>query len=65
MSHRYHIPPSGHTTFVAKNFVICSFVERPLESSEHKVLKVPFYHSNIDFDEVLFYHQGSFLVETT
>jgi homogentisate 1,2-dioxygenase len=60
MSHRYHIPPSGHTTFVAKNFVICSFVARPLESSEHGVLKVPFYHSNIDYDEVLFYHQGNF-----
>lgn len=60
MSHRYHIPPSGHTTFVAKNFVVCSFVERPLEDSKHKVLKVPFYHSNIDFDEVLFYHQGDF-----
>ena len=37
--------------FVAKNFVICSFVERPLEDEKHKVLKVPFYHSNIDFDE--------------
>ena len=60
MSHRYHIPPSGHTTFVANNFVVCSFVERPLESTEHKVLKVPFYHSNIDYDEVIFYHQGSF-----
>lgn len=60
MSHRYHIPPSGHTTFVCKNFVICSFVERPLEDSKHGVLKVPFYHSNIDFDEVLFYHQGNF-----
>ena len=60
MSHRYHVPPSGHTTFVANNFVICSFVERPLESAEHKVLKVPFYHSNIDYDEVIFYHQGSF-----
>jgi homogentisate 1,2-dioxygenase len=60
MSHRYHIPPSGHTTFVAKNFVICSFVERPLEDSKHKVLKVPFYHNNIDYDEVLFYHQGNF-----
>ncbi len=60
MSHRYHIPPSGHTTFVAKNFVVCSFVERPLEDEKHKVLKVPFYHSNIDFDEVLFYHQGNF-----
>lgn len=59
-SHRYHIPPSGHTTFVCKNFVICSFVERPLESTEHGVLKVPFYHANIDYDEVLFYHQGNF-----
>lgn len=59
-SHRYHMPPSAHTTFVCKNFVICSFVERPLEDSKHEVLKVPFYHSNIDFDEVLFYHQGDF-----
>ncbi len=60
MSHRYHVPPSGHTTFVAPNFVVCSFVERPLEDTKHKVLKVPFYHSNIDYDEVIFYHQGSF-----
>ncbi|MCB9060258.1 MAG: homogentisate 1,2-dioxygenase [Halobacteriovoraceae bacterium] len=60
MSHRYHIPPSGHSTFIANNLVICSFVERPLESSDHEVLKVPFYHSNIDYDEVLFYHKGNF-----
>jgi homogentisate 1,2-dioxygenase len=60
MSHRYHIPPSGHTTFLAGNFIVCSFVERPLEDTKEKVLKVPFYHSNIDFDEVLFYHQGEF-----
>lgn len=59
-SHRYHMPPSVHTTFVAKNFVVCSFVERPLEETESGALKVPFYHSNIDFDEVLFYHQGDF-----
>jgi len=59
-SHKYHIPPSGHTTFVAHNFVICSFVARPLEDSKEGVLKVPFYHSNIDFDEVLFYHEGDF-----
>lgn len=60
MSHRYHIPPSGHTSFVCQNFIICSFVARPLEDSKHEVLKVPFYHSNIDFDEVLFYHSGDF-----
>lgn len=60
MSHKYHIPPSGHTTFVARNFVVCSFVARPLEDSKEGVLKVPFYHSNIDFDEILFYHEGDF-----
>lgn len=59
-SHRYHIPPSGHTMFVCKNFVVCSFVARPLEHSSEGVLKVPFYHSNIDYDEVLFYHEGNF-----
>lgn len=59
-SHKYHIPPSGHTTFVCHNFVICSFVARPLEYTSEGVLKVPFYHSNIDYDEVLFYHQGNF-----
>lgn len=59
-SHKYHVPPSGHTTFLCKNFVVCSFVARPLEHSSEGVLKVPFYHSNIDYDEVLFYHQGNF-----
>jgi len=59
-SHRYHMPPSAHTTFVCHNFVICSFVARPLEFTSEQVLKVPFYHSNIDYDEILFYHQGNF-----
>ncbi len=59
MSHRAHLPPSAHTTLVAQNFVVCSFVPRPLESDED-ALKVPFYHQNIDYDEVLFYHNGDF-----
>jgi homogentisate 1,2-dioxygenase len=59
VSPRFHLPPSVHTTFVAQNFVICSFLPRPLESEEG-AMKVPFYHRNIDFDEVLFYHEGNF-----
>ncbi len=59
ISPRYHLPPSVHTTFLAQNFVICSFLPRPLES-EPGAMKVPFYHRNIDFDEVLFYHDGNF-----
>ena len=59
MSHRYHLPPSAHTTFVASRFVICTFVPRPIES-DPGALKVPFYHNNDDYDEVLFYHEGDF-----
>jgi homogentisate 1,2-dioxygenase len=59
MSHRYHIPPSVHSTFVADRFVVCTFVPRPIES-DPGALKVPFYHSNDDFDEVIFYHSGEF-----
>ena len=59
MSHRYHIPPSVHTTFAAGRFVICTFVPRPLES-DPGALRVPFFHSNDDYDEVIFYHRGSF-----
>ncbi len=60
LSDRYHLPPSAHTTFVARNVAICTFAPRPLENGDPAALKVPFYHSNIDFDEVLFYHAGDF-----
>lgn len=59
MSHRYHLPPSAHTTFVANRFVVCTFVPRPFET-DPDALKVPFFHNNDDYDEVIFYHKGSF-----
>jgi homogentisate 1,2-dioxygenase len=59
MSHRYHLPPSAHTTFLANRFVVCTFVPRPFES-DPGALKVPFFHNNDDFDEVIFYHRGEF-----
>ena len=59
LSDRYHLPPSAHTTFVANRFVVCTFVPRPFET-DPGALKVPFFHSNDDYDEVIFYHQGEF-----
>lgn len=59
LSPRVHLPPSAHTTLVANGFVVCTFLPRPLES-DADALKVPFYHQNIDYDEVLFYHDGDF-----
>jgi homogentisate 1,2-dioxygenase len=59
VSGRVHLPPSVHTTFVAQGFVVCTFLPRRIEE-DADALKVPFYHQNMDFDEVLFYHDGNF-----
>jgi homogentisate 1,2-dioxygenase len=59
MSDRYHLPPSAHTTFLARAFVICTFAPRPLES-DPGALKVPFFHNNDEYDETIFYHKGNF-----
>lgn len=58
-SHRYHLPPSVHTTFVADRFVVATFAPRPFET-DPGAIKVPFFHNNDDYDEVLFYHAGDF-----
>jgi homogentisate 1,2-dioxygenase len=59
MSHRVHLPPPAHGTFLMHNAVICTFLPRPLEE-DPEALKVPFFHRNTDYDEVLFYHAGDF-----
>lgn len=58
-SARYHLPPSVHCTFQAGGSLISTFAPRPLES-DPSALRVPFYHRNMDYDEVLFYHAGDF-----
>ena len=60
MSHRYHLPPSAHTTWVGNRFVVCTFTPRPFET-DPAALKVPFFHNNDDYDEVIFYHEGNFV----
>ncbi len=59
MSHRVHLPPPAHTTFLMNNAVVCTFLPRPLEE-DADALRIPFYHRNSDYDEVLFYHAGDF-----
>lgn len=59
VSHRYHLPPSAHSTFVSDRFVVCTFAPRPFET-DPGALKIPFFHNNDDYDEVLFYHAGDF-----
>ena len=59
MSHRAHLPPSAHTSFVTEGAVVCSFLPRPLEQ-DPEALRVPFFHRNTDYDEFIFYHDGDF-----
>jgi homogentisate 1,2-dioxygenase len=60
VSPRYHLPPSAHTTFVAPGFVVCTFAPRPMESDPEAV-RLPFFHRNVDYDEVILYHRGEFM----
>ncbi|MFM2135328.1 MAG: hypothetical protein RL021_728, partial [Bacteroidota bacterium] len=57
---RVHLPPPIHQTFEAHNFVVCSFVPR-LYDYHPLSIPVPYNHSNIDSDEVLYYVDGDFM----
>jgi homogentisate 1,2-dioxygenase len=57
---RIHQPPPSHLTFRGRNFVICSFVPRLLDWDERAV-PVPYHHSNLDSEEVIYYVNGDFI----
>jgi homogentisate 1,2-dioxygenase len=56
---RIHQPPPVHQTFQGPNFVVCSFVPRKLDYHPLSI-PVPYNHSNIDSDELLYYVNGNF-----
>ena len=57
---RIHLPPPIHQTFEGHNFVICSFVPR-LYDYHPLSIPAPYFHSNIDSDEVMYYVDGQFM----
>lgn len=54
-----HLPPPVHATFAAPGALVCSFVPRPLDFHP-QANPVPFPHSSVDVDEVLFYANDAF-----
>jgi homogentisate 1,2-dioxygenase len=54
-----HQPPPIQQTFECKGFVICTFAPRLLDTHP-QAIKVPYVHSNVEADEVLFYVRGNF-----
>ncbi|MCP3012191.1 homogentisate 1,2-dioxygenase [Nocardiopsis dassonvillei] len=56
---RVHQPPPVHQVFEGHNFVICNFVPRKVDYHPGAI-PVPYYHSNVDSDEVMFYCGGDY-----
>jgi len=55
-----HLPPPSHLTFTGPGYVVCSFCPRPFDFDE-KAVPIPYAHSNVDSDEVLYYVEGNFM----
>ncbi len=56
---RVHQPPPVHQVFEGHNFVICNFVPRKVDYHPLSI-PVPYYHSNVDSDEIMFYVDGDY-----
>jgi homogentisate 1,2-dioxygenase len=56
---RVHQPPPVHQVFEGTNFVVCNFVPRKVDYHP-LAIPVPYYHSNVDSDEVMFYCGGDY-----
>ncbi|GLY65044.1 homogentisate 1,2-dioxygenase [Amycolatopsis taiwanensis] len=56
---RVHQPPPAHQVFEGAGFVVCNFVPRKVDYHPLSI-PVPYYHSNVDSDEVMFYCGGDY-----
>jgi homogentisate 1,2-dioxygenase len=56
---KVHQPPPVHQVFEGWNFVICNFLPRKVDYHPLSI-PVPYYHSNVDSDEVMFYVGGDY-----
>lgn len=55
-----HQPPPVHQTFQGDGFVVCSFVPRLFDFHPDAV-PVPYNHSNVNSDEVIYYANSEFM----
>ena len=56
---KVHQPPPVHQVFEGWNFVVCNFLPRKVDYHP-LAIPVPYYHSNVDSDEVMFYVGGDY-----
>ncbi len=56
---RVHQPPPAHQVFEGAGFVVCNFVPRKVDYHP-QAIPAPYYHANVDSDEILFYVAGDY-----
>ena len=57
---KLHQPPPAHATFEAPGAAFCAFVPRMFDYHP-AAIPVPYNHSSVDCDEVLYYVSGNFM----
>jgi homogentisate 1,2-dioxygenase len=60
---RIHLPPPVHLLFTTQHFIICNFNPRPFDWYPGAIA-APYFHSNVDSAEVLYYVEGDFMSRT-
>ncbi len=53
-----HLPPMVHLFMEATGVYVCNFLPKPAEGVPGTE-RTPWYHRNVDFDEIAFFHGGS------
>jgi homogentisate 1,2-dioxygenase len=56
---KVHQPPPVHQVWEGHKFVVCNFLPRKVDYHPLSI-PVPYYHSNVDSDEVMFYVGGDY-----
>ncbi|MFI0351255.1 homogentisate 1,2-dioxygenase [Actinomadura sp. 9N407] len=57
-SNDVHLPPTVHLFMQATGVYVLNFLPRPVEGRAGAE-RMPWYHRNVDYDEIAFYHGGS------
>lgn len=57
---KIHQPPPVHLVFTTRDFVVCNFVPR-LFDFHPQAIPAPYFHTNVDSDEVIYYVEGDFM----
>lgn len=57
---KIHQPPPVHLVFTTEHFVVCNFVPRLFDFHEQSI-PAPYFHTNVDSDEVIYYVEGNFM----